>query len=52
MTRILPVLTGAVLALIAADAAADPGRDAILATLATEAKQADPTFAGFSAAQG
>ena len=52
MTRILPVLTGTALALLAADAAADPGRDAILATLAMEAKQADPAFAGFSAAQG
>ena len=52
MRRILPVLTVTVLALIAADAAADPGRDAIVATLATEAKQADPAFAGFSAAQG
>jgi hypothetical protein len=48
----LPVLTGAVLALIAAEAAADPGRDAIMATLAAEAKQADPAFAGFFAAQG
>lgn len=52
MSRSLPVLAGLVLALIAAVAVADPGRDAILATLAAEAKQADPAFAGFSAAKG
>ena len=52
MKQFLPVLTGALLALSAADAAADPGRDAILAALMAEAKQADPGFAGFSATQG
>ena len=43
---------GAILALAAADAMADPSRDAILAALASMAKQADPGFAGFSAARG
>jgi cytochrome c peroxidase len=33
-------------------AAADPARDAILATLAEEAKKADPAFGGFSAELG
>ena len=33
-------------------ALADPARDAILATLADQAKQADPAFAGFSAERG
>ena len=36
----------------AAVAAADPARDAILATLAEEAKKADPAFGGFSAERG
>lgn len=31
---------------------ANPARDAILATLANQAKQADPAFAGFSADRG
>ncbi len=31
---------------------ADPARDALLASLAAEAKQADPAFAGFSADRG
>src|ERR1700757_1517420 len=31
---------------------ANPARDAILTALAAEAKQADPSFAGFSAAHG
>ena len=33
-------------------AEANPARDAILSALATEAKAADPAFAGFSAARG
>ena len=36
----------------AATARANPARDAILAALAAEAKQADPAFAGFSADRG
>ena len=42
MRRFLPVLAGAFLALAAVGAVADPGRDAILAALTAEAKQADP----------
>jgi hypothetical protein len=39
--------------LIAIPAAiANPARDAILAAFATEAKKADPSFAGFSAERG
>ena len=52
MRRFLPVLAGAFLALAAVGAVADPGRDAILAALTAEAKQAEPGFAGFSAARG
>ncbi len=37
---------------VAVPAAADPARDAILADLAAQAKQADATFAGFSANRG
>jgi hypothetical protein len=33
-------------------ASANPARDAILAALASQAKQADPAFAGFSADRG
>lgn len=36
----------------AAFAAANPAREAILAALAEQAKQADPAFAGFSADRG
>lgn len=52
MRSLAPAVLGAVLALAAADAMADPGRDAILAALASMAKQAEPGFAGFSAARG
>lgn len=41
-----------VLTSMAAVALANPARDAILAALAAEAKQVDPTFAGFSADRG
>jgi hypothetical protein len=40
------------LAGIAAAAAANPARDAILTAFAAEAKQADPGFTGFSAERG
>lgn len=40
------------LSFMAAVALANPARDAILAALAAEAKQVDPTFAGFSANRG
>ena len=40
------------LAFIIPAALANPARDAILATLAAEAKTADPTFAGFAAERG
>lgn len=46
------VLTVALLACTAAAAFANPARDAILATLMSQAKQADPTFTGFSADRG
>ncbi len=36
----------------AVPAAADPARDAILATLTADAKKADPSFGGFSAERG
>jgi Domain of unknown function (DUF1924) len=38
--------------LLALPCFADPARDAILAQLATAAKQTDPAFAGFSAERG
>ncbi len=38
--------------LVATAAFANPARDAILATLSAEAKQADPAFTGFSADRG
>jgi hypothetical protein len=41
-----------VIAFGATAAAADPGRDAILAALTAEAKKADAGFAGFSAERG
>jgi hypothetical protein len=40
------------LAFIVPAALANPARDAILATLAAEAKTGDPTFAGFAAERG
>jgi hypothetical protein len=40
------------LAASAAPAPAEPARDAILASLATQAKAADPAFTGFSADRG
>ena len=46
------VLTVALLASTAAAAFANPARDAILAALMSQAKQADPTFTGFSADRG
>ena len=52
MRTFLPMLIGLGIAAAAAGAAADPGRDAILAALAAEAKQADPAFSGFSAERG
>ena len=52
MRGFMPVLAGAFLALAAVGAVADPGRDAILAALTAEAKQAEPAFTGFSAARG
>ena len=52
MRTLLPMLIGLGIAVAAAGAAANPGRDAILAALAAEAKQADPAFSGFSAERG
>jgi hypothetical protein len=46
------VLTVTLLASMAAAAFANPARDAILAALMSQAKQADPTFTGFSADRG
>ena len=45
-------ILGAVLLASTGAAKADPARDAILAQLAAQAKQADPGFAGFSAQRG
>jgi hypothetical protein len=42
----------AALALLTGAAMANAARDTILATLATDAKQADPAFVGFSAERG
>jgi hypothetical protein len=51
--RLYPVaVLGAVLLVGAGAANANPARDAILAQLAAEAKQADPGFTGFSAQRG
>jgi hypothetical protein len=51
--RIAPLVVAAVTgALVASAALADPARDAILAALADQAKQADPGFGGFSADRG
>ena len=51
--RLCPVaVLGTVLIASAGAAWADPARDAILAQLAAEAKQADPGFSGFSAQRG
>ncbi len=46
------MLLGSGLALNPVRVLADPARDAIVATFATEAKKADPSFAGFSAERG
>lgn len=46
------ILLAAALLFAAGSAAADPARDSILADLAAQAKQADATFAGFSAERG
>lgn len=46
------ILLAAALLFAAGSAAADPARDSILADLAVQAKQADATFAGFSADRG
>ena len=46
------VIVGLIAAAGTAFAAANPARDAILAALGEQAKQADPTFAGFSADRG
>jgi hypothetical protein len=48
--RLTLVLLACALAPLAA--LANPARDSILVQLATQAKQADPSFAGFSAARG
>lgn len=45
-------LLGSGLTLVSANSMADPARDAILAAFTTEAKKADPAFAGFSAERG
>jgi hypothetical protein len=51
--RIAPLVVAAVAgALVASAALADPARDAILAALADQAKQADAAFEGFSADRG
>ncbi len=52
--RLYPAILCAVLlaSASASVARADPARDAILAKLAAEAKQADPGFSGFSAQRG
>ena len=50
--RLSPVVLCAVLLASAGAARADPARDAILAQLTAEAKQADPSFSGFSAERG
>ncbi len=47
-----PVAAAVALLALAPLAHADPARDAILASLAAQAKQADPAFAGFSAERG
>ena len=53
MKIVLSLLVGLGIAVAAvAGASANPGRDAILAALAAEAKKADPAFAGFSAERG
>ena len=52
MRVFLPALAGLGIAMAATAAFADPARDAILAALAAQAKQVDPAFTGFSAAQG
>ena len=51
MTR-LSLLAAVLLVTGAGIADADANRDAILASFAAQAKQADPAFAGFSAAAG
>ena len=50
MKRLIPVLLCSCLLVPAA--LANPARDAILAAFASQAKQADPAFAGFSADRG
>jgi hypothetical protein len=50
--RLYPAVLCAVLLASAGAARANPARDAILAQLAAEAKQADPSFSGFSAERG
>jgi hypothetical protein len=52
MKNTLILLAAGALMLGAGYAAASGGRDAILAGFATEAKQADPAFKGFSVAAG
>lgn len=42
----------AALLALASTALADPARDAVLAALASQAKQADPAFAGFTVERG
>jgi hypothetical protein len=50
--RLCPAVLCAVLLASGGAAWANPARDAILAQLAAQAKQADPSFAGFSAQAG
>jgi Domain of unknown function (DUF1924) len=50
--RLYPAVLCAVLLASAGAARANPARDAILAQLAAEAKQADSSFSGFSAERG
>jgi Domain of unknown function (DUF1924) len=50
MRRFIPLLL--CVCFLAPAALANPARDAILATLASQAKQADPAFSGFSVKRG